>query len=414
MKKLFMGVILFVAASMIVFGSANRQAAPSSSGELVINFYEHSDNDAIVNKLVEAYNASHPGIRVVYHSIPNDDYDDKIKVLAAGGSDMDIFWIRTPAQTQQFITNNALLDLSSYIQASGLDLAPIRSTSLPGAMRSGKIYGLPTTGSAWMLFYNKDLFDAKGLPYPINFTWSQYLELAKQLTYTEGGKKYWGGLCPPWTMNLGASSAGEYLTADPMPYTRRYAEVLYQMYVGDKSHPSIEDMSVGTFDVGAFFDAGNVYMMIMGDWQYNLFKGNFNVATAPMPIFDGIAQGSTVGQASYFVVSAGSKHPKEAYDFIEWALTSAQGTTIYASSKNVPSYSTPEALAEYQRLVTVPGVEYRFSAKVGAEQGTETYYGEINDAFSQEIQLYLIGEQTLDQTFTNFYKLRSEVLANNQ
>jgi ABC-type glycerol-3-phosphate transport system substrate-binding protein len=173
-------------------------------------------------------------------------------------------------------------------------------------------------------------------------------------------------------------------------------------------------MSVGTFDVGAFFDAGSVYMMIMGDWQYNLFKGNFNVATSPMPIFDGIAQGSTVGQASYFVVSTGSKHPKESYDFIEWALTSAEGTSIYASSKNVPSYSTPEALATYQRLVTVPGVEYRFSAKVGAEQGSEPYYGEINDAFSQEIQLYLIGEQTLDQTFTNFYKLRSEVIANNQ
>jgi ABC-type glycerol-3-phosphate transport system substrate-binding protein len=133
-----------------------------------------------------------------------------------------------------------------------------------------------------------------------------------------------------------------------------------------------------------------------------------------MPIFDGIAQGSTVGQASYFVVSAGSKHPQEAYNFIEWALTSAQGTTIYASSKNVPSYSTPEALAEYQRLVTVPGVEYRFSAKVGAEQGTETYYGEINDAFNQELQLYLIGEQTLDQMFTNFYKLRNEIIANNK
>jgi ABC-type glycerol-3-phosphate transport system substrate-binding protein len=245
-------------------------------------------------------------------------------------------------------------------------------------------------------------------------TWDQYLELAKQLTYTDGGKKYWGGLCPPWTMNLGASSAGEYLTADPLTYTRRYAEALYRMYVGDKSHPSIEDMSVGTFDVGAFFDAGNVYMMIMGDWQYNLFKGNFNVATAPMPVFDGVAKGSSVGQASYFVVSAGSKRPKEAYQFIEWAVTSAQGTTIYASSKNVPSYSTPAALAEYQRFVTVPGVEYRFSATVGAEQGTEPYYGEINDAFSQEIQLYLIGEQTLDQTFANFTKLRSEIIANNR
>jgi ABC-type glycerol-3-phosphate transport system substrate-binding protein len=414
MKKLSMSVILFAAASMIVFGSAGRQAAPPSSGEIVINFYGHSDNDAIAGALVAAYNANHSGSRVVYHSIPNDDYDDKIKVLAAAGSGMDVFWIRSPAQTQQFITNKALLDLSPYIQNSGLDLAPIRTSSLPGAMRDGRVYGLPTTGSAWMLFYNKDLFDAKGLPYPVNLTWDQYLDLAEQLTYTENGSKYWGGLCPPWTMNLGASSAGEYLTADPMPYTRRYAEALYRMYAGGKSHPGIEEMSVGTFDVNAFFDAGNVYMMIMGDWYFNLFKGGFSLAAAPMPIFDGIPQGSTVGQASYFVVSPGSKYPQEAYNFIEWALTSAQGTTIYAGFKNVPSYATPEALAEYQRLVTVPGVEYRFSAKVGAEQGSESYYGEINDAFNQEIQLYLIGEQPLEQTFANFFRLRNEVAANNR
>ncbi|MDR2403040.1 MAG: sugar ABC transporter substrate-binding protein [Spirochaetaceae bacterium] len=379
-----------------------------------MNFYAATDHDSFLKKMVEVYNAAHPEVQVIYNSIPNDDYDDKIKVLAAGSSDMDVFWIRTPAQTQQYISNNALLDLGPFIQSSGLDLAPIRTTSLPGAMRDGKIYGLPTTGSCWMLFYNRDLFDARGLPYPVNLTWNEYLDLAKSLTYTENGKKYWGGVCPPWTMNLGASAAGEYLTApEPMPYTRRYAQVLHRMYVEDKSHPSIEEMSVGTFDINPFFEAGNVYMMIQGDWEFFLLSPSVNYAAAPMPVFEGVAPGLSVGQSSYYVVSPNSRHQKEAYQFIEWCTTSPQGTAIYAETGSVPSYSTPEALAAFQKSVKVPGVEYRFSAKVGGEQGTEPYYGEINDAFIQEMQLYLIGEQTLDKMFDNFFKLRREIIANN-
>ncbi|MDR2177918.1 MAG: sugar ABC transporter substrate-binding protein [Treponema sp.] len=414
MKRFITGLTLGLFLAAGAFAGGKKQAASSPDGKAVVNFYAATDHDSFLKRMVAEFNTAHPDIRVIYNSIPNDDYDDKIKVLAAGSSDMDAFWIRTPAQTQQYITNNALLDLGPFIQSSGLDLAPIRTTSLPGATRDGKIYGLPTTGSCWMLFYNKDLFDAKGLPYPENITWDQYLDLAKSLTYTENGKKYWGGVCPPWTMNLGASSAGEYLTApEPLPYTRRYAQALHRMYVDDKSHPGIEEMSVGTFDINPFFEAGNVYMMIQGDWEFFLLKPAFTYAAAPMPVFEGVAPGSTVGQSSYYVVSPNSRHPKEAYRFIEWCTTSPQGTAIYAETGSVPSYSTPEALAAFRKSVNVPGVEYRFSAKVGGEQGTEPYYGEVNDAFIQEMQLYLIGEQSLDAMFNNFFKLRREIISNN-
>jgi ABC-type glycerol-3-phosphate transport system substrate-binding protein len=412
MKKVL--ILAAAVAVLLSVAGCSKKSEGGASGEIVINFYGHSDNDPILNEMIAAFHATNPGFKVVYHTIPNDDYDDKIKVLTAGSSDLDALWIRTPAQAQQYITNNALLDLTPFIAESGLDTSPIKN-ALTGAERGGKVYGLPTTGSAWMTFYNKDLFDAKGLPYPINLTWDEYLDLAKELTYTENGVKYWGGLCPPWSLNLGSAAGNEYLTApESTPLTRRYVQVLNRMYNVDKSHPSIEDMSVGSFDIGKFFENGTVYMMIMGDWQFNLYEGSFNIGAAPMPILSGLEAGSTVGQASYYCISPNSKHPKEAYQFIEWATTTAGGTTVYAHQKNVPSYTTSEALAAYKELVTVDGVDYRFSAKILPEQGPEPYYGQINDeAYIPEMQLYLLGEQTLDQAFNNFYKLRSEIIANN-
>ncbi|MDR1971044.1 MAG: sugar ABC transporter substrate-binding protein [Treponema sp.] len=411
MKKLVLAVLILTAGWAAVAAGGRKDTA--QDGVVTVNFYAHSDNQAIINELVERFNAKNSGIKVVQHIIANDDYDDKIKVLTAGTSgEMDALWIRTPAQTQQYITNNALVDLTPFAAESGLNLAPIRESSLKGAAdSSGKFYGLPTTGSCWMIFYNKDLFDARGLDYPINLTWDQYLDLAKELTYTEGGKKYWGGLCPPWTMNLGASAAGEYLTApEPMPLTRRYAQVLHRMYVDDKSHPGIAEMSVGTFDITSVFQAGSTYMMIMGDWSFTM-ETPFTFGVAPLPVFPEAQKEASVGQASYYCIPRNSRHQKEAYQFIEFCTTSAEGTSVYARYKNVPSYSTAEASAEYRKLVTLPGVDYRFSSKVAPEQGSEPYYGSVNEAFIQELQLYLLGEQSLDDCFRKFFALRREVIS---
>ncbi|MDR1868054.1 MAG: sugar ABC transporter substrate-binding protein [Treponema sp.] len=420
MKKRLMIIgfaLLAGAVILFVIGRRDRSVA-SSSGEdvdVVVNFYGHSDNEPILDKLIAEFNALNNGIKVVNHTIPNDDYDDKVKILVTGNSrEMDVFWIRTPAQAQQYITNNALLDLAPYAAESGLDVTPIRNSSLKGASApDGKFYGLPTTGSCWLLFYNKDLFDARGLPYPENITWDQYLDLAKQLTYTEGGKKYWGGVVPPWNMNLGAAAAGEYLTAPaPMEKTRQYAEVQYRMYTGDKSHPGIAEMSVGTFDVNAVFESGNVYMMIQGDWEFQLLKTPFTYGVAPLPVFPGTPPGSSVGQASYFSIPKSAPHPKEAYKFIEFCTASSAGATIYAQSKNIPSYPSDAALAVYKELVKVPGIEYRFSASIASEQGTEPYYASILDTFVQEIQLYLLGEKSLDRMFNDFLALRKEIIDN--
>jgi ABC-type glycerol-3-phosphate transport system substrate-binding protein len=413
MKKISM---LVLAALVMGFtacgGKGSSSVSKQEGGNVTINFYLATDHQSFMDKMVAAYNALGRGIQAVTHYTANDDYDDKLRVLAASGTgEMDVMWIRTPAQTQQYITNNALVDLSPYAAATGLDLAPIKDSSLLGAARDGKFYGLPTTGSCWLLFYNKDLFDAKGIPYPVNLTWDEYLDLTKRLTYTEGGKKYWGGMIPPWTMNLGASAGGEYLTAEePMPLTRRYVEMLYRAYTGDKSHPGIAEMNTGTWDVNGYFEAGNIYTMINGDWEFFLLKPAFTFAAAPLPVFPGVPEGASVGQASYYCVSQASKFPKEGYDFIEWCTTSPEGTTIYAETSSVPSYPTEAALEAYKKNVTVPGVEYRFSSQVAPEQGPEPYYSAINEAFIQELQLYLLNEQSLDKMFSNFYALRKEAV----
>jgi ABC-type glycerol-3-phosphate transport system substrate-binding protein len=414
MRKL---AVLAAAALVLWASGCSRQggspsAAAPGGGPVTVNFYAHSDNEAIVAAQVEQFNAANPGIRVVQHIIPNDDYDDKIKVLIAGTSgEIDALWIRTPAQAQQFIANKVLADLGPYAAESGLDLEPIWNTALLGITANGAFYGYPTTGSCWMLFYNKTYFDQNHIPYPDHLTWDQYMDLAKGLAHTEGTRKIWGGAIPPWTMNLGSSPAGEYLTApDPMPLTRRYAEALHRMYVEDKSHPGIAGMSVGTFNISSLFTSGDTLMLVMGDWAFLSLDTPFEYAVSPLPVFPEAAQGASVGQPSFYSVTRNSPHPAEAYKFIEFCTTSAGGTSIYASFKGVPSYPTESAMEIYKEQLKVPGIDFRFSARVAPEQGNEPYYAAVNDAFREELQLYLLDEQSLDKTFSNFYALRKEIV----
>jgi multiple sugar transport system substrate-binding protein len=184
------------------------------------------------------------------------------------------------------------------------------------------------------------------------------------------------------------------------------------MYAGDHSHFDIGEMSAGTFDINSTFAAGNVYMMINGDWPFNLLDAPFEYAAAPLPIFPGMPQNSSVGSLGFYSVSAKSLHPKEAYHFIEWALASEEGTAIIVQNGGVPCYPTKRALEAYMKAVTVPGVEYRFSSLINQEQTTESYYAQLQDAFTQEAELYLIGEQDINKTFTNFLNLRKEIISN--
>ncbi len=377
--------------------------------KVTINFYIASDMEANTLPIVEMYNNMQDAVHVEVISIPNDGYDDKMKTLTSGGSDIDCFWVRTPAQTKQYMANDVLENLKPYAEASGLDISPAAG-EIAAVSDDNGFYGLPITGSCWMLFYNKDLFDAKGIDYPVNLTWDQYADLCKELTYTEGDTKYWGGLNPNWTPNLGAIPTGEYLDSEDLTNTRKYEEVLHRMYCEDKSMPSIAEMSAGTFDVNAYFEAGNIYTMINGDWELRLLNAPFTWAAAPLPVLSEEYAEHSCGQASILSIYTKSTHKQESYDFIEFYCTSDEATSIMAGNGEVPSYTTEAAVKTYQESVDLFGIEYRFSSTILAEQGSASYYAEILSAFASEMQLYLLDEEGIDEAFDNYLALREEIM----
>ncbi|WP_028548494.1 ABC transporter substrate-binding protein [Paenibacillus sp. UNC451MF] len=160
-----------------------------------LTFYLTSNNIS-EEKFMEQYGnkikEKLPHINVKY--IMQKDSKSLPELLTAGGS-FDIM-ISSVGLTQNFLTTYDLqYDISELIKKYNFDLNKLEPTSveIQRGFADGGIYGMPVSTTSGALFYNKDLFDKFGVPYPKDgMTWDEVYELAKKMTRTEGGIKYKG------------------------------------------------------------------------------------------------------------------------------------------------------------------------------------------------------------------------------
>lgn len=179
MRKRMVAALL--AATMVLGltacgGSDSGSDSKSEGDGKTVNVYVGSDLEGTLDDEIEAYKKVNPDAEIVKHVIPNNDYDDKIKVLLSGGADdVDVFWARTPAFANQYRSAGALEDISAFIDKSDVDMGSIDAELTAVSDENEGIYGLPIYSSCWMLFYNKELFDQAKVDYPTEqMTWDEY------------------------------------------------------------------------------------------------------------------------------------------------------------------------------------------------------------------------------------------------
>jgi ABC-type glycerol-3-phosphate transport system substrate-binding protein len=106
-----------------------------------------------------AFRREHPEIEVVV--VEADEEPASVRDAARAA---DCFAYRYPPQSDEI---TATLDLQPFLDVdSSLLRADLAAPALVAFQREGRLTGLPFTQSFPVLFYNRDRFDAVGLPYP--------------------------------------------------------------------------------------------------------------------------------------------------------------------------------------------------------------------------------------------------------
>jgi multiple sugar transport system substrate-binding protein len=119
--------------------------------------------------------------------------DSKIADLVAAGTTPDIIY-SPQAGLQQFSDLGLQYNLNDLISKNKFDIGkfdPVTVEGIKGYSTKGELFALPFSVNSSALFYNKDMFDKFGVPYPKDkMMWDQVIELGKKLARQDGGVQY--------------------------------------------------------------------------------------------------------------------------------------------------------------------------------------------------------------------------------
>ena len=303
----------------------------------------------------EAFEASHPGVKIEYVDVASQDYAVKVTTMLEGGDTSDVFMIKEIDNLINWQAQGFAAPLADYI-AKGYDLSGFVGTEVNYAV-DGVQYAIPFRSDFWVLFYNKDLFDAAGVDLPTNdMTWGQYAELAKKLTDKE--KDVYGTHYHTWlsaVVNWAVCGTG-YTLADKKYDNLLYYYTLYQDLEDSGACMSYADLKASGLHYSAAFANGNIAMLPMGYWYVSTLIGynkdgtcNFNWGITAVPHADDVAAGSSFGNLTGAMINAKSENKDLAWEYISW-LGGPEGAKATASVGARPAWVS-EDVAEVMASV---------------------------------------------------------------
>lgn len=318
-----------------------------------------------MDRVVDDFNAKErerarrePGYRPIeVEKVTISRIDQKLLVASAGGNPPDVAGTYTyliPA----YADKGALMDLSERTRAAGIEKSQYVGHYFDLGVHRGKVWGLPTTPAAVALHWNKRLFREAGLdPEQPPKTLEELDAMAEKLTKWEvtlpsGAEEIRTGYLPDVPENQKRLLQVGFLPAEPIWWSYAWGFVFGgQLMEGDKvTTASPENVqayewvasyskklgadSVQRFrsGFGSFasaqnpFLSGQLAMQLQGVWMYNFIKKYadgmpWGAAPFPAPAAKPELYGMANAEADIVVIPTGSKHPEEAWEFIQYLQT---------------------------------------------------------------------------------------------
>ncbi|MCT1398519.1 extracellular solute-binding protein [Paenibacillus sp. p3-SID867] len=264
---------------------------------------------------------------------------------------------------------------SHEFDLSGIDPSIIAYWRLVDS--EGRLLGMPTASDNYALFYNKEVFDLFGVPYPTeDLTWDAMVDLAKKLTGERDGIQYHGlemgpgfagteALVPlkQLNVNLTDPETGEVLITKE-PAVTKYLELMKKFY----SIPGIysDDPEVRK---DYSFQNKNVAMIVSWPGYIKWGIGDPEIAkhiqAVPVPVWPELPNIAPASFSHPFIINKHSEHKDEAFQVL----------AEYVS----PEHQTKLARIGDRPVLTDPKVSEEFGAELEVYEGMD-----ISAFFSRE------------------------------
>lgn len=358
MKNVLSKAGALLLATSLLAACAQKQEAPQagkSGGEqpknesknpvnLKFSIWGNDNHKKMYDAMIAKYKTDNPHVTVEIMTIPSAEYQQKLSIMFASKTAPDIIWL-AERMIPQFLDAGQLLDLNAVKTDNGYKFADFVPSTLDLFTKEGKLYGIPFSTPPSMMYYNKNLFKAKGLKTPTElhkegkWTYEEFLKAAKAISEPDKGiygvnlvRQGWNSWSEAITSLLWSHGA-DVFSKDGKSFTLKSAEgekalqIYSDMIFKDRSHPKPGDQT--TFESGKL---GMQQELLSYMGKAKAIK-DFEWDIAPMP--KGPAgTGTTLGYAGY-TVNKDSASKDEAVKFLKF-LSNPENMTI-SSEFFVPS-----------------------------------------------------------------------------
>ena len=351
----------------------------------------------------EAFEASHPGVTIEYVDVASQDYAVKTTTMLEGGDTSDVYMIKEIDN----LINWQAQGFAAPLDTTGYDMSGFVGTEKNYAV-DGVQYAIPFRSDFWVLFYNKDLFEAAGVELPNNdMTWDQYVELAKKMTDKEKGiygthYHTWLSAVVNWEV-----CDGETTLADGNYDGLSYFYGIYQDLEDYGACMSYADLKASGLHYSAAFANGNIAMLPMGYWYVSTLIGynkdgtcNFNWGITAVPHMYGMDAGSSFGNLTGAMINAKSEKKDLAWEYVSW-LGGVQGAKATASVGARPAWVSEEVAAAMSSVEGFPADENSKAAllpsHVSMEWPVAEKVSDIKTIVNEEHSLIMAREVTIEE-----------------
>lgn len=412
-----------VERQVVVTATPGQQAAAPAKVTLRLQNWFNQEDMWAWNIGLNAFRAKYPNIDLKLEFNPYGETIPKVIAHATAGTMPDVV-MASNEHTPTFIANGLLRDLNAFIQRDR-DVKPedYWEGVSQGFNMYGRWWGFPYDCSTFALYYNKEMLDAAGVPYPPGegktpWTLEQFLDAARKLTNPAKGQ--WGVLITPNSQyeesNLVYTFGGRNFSddlkkslwdSDEVAQAIQFRLDLIHKHKVAPPLAEIENQNVN------YFVAKKAAMVINGQWAIigynNQAPFDFDVGYHPTGKTKRLVTGG-----SGFTIGATSKFPDESWAFVKDYLgTETLADMIGATGRGIPGRksSTPAFVKAgaggrpKHRNVHTDQLEWAFN-----DRSVLAYYEIIAARWRELEPLYRTGQGNVRESAAKMAKVANELL----
>ncbi|MUZ73524.1 extracellular solute-binding protein [Agrobacterium vitis] len=382
----------------LALATACPLASTARADDVTLNLWSLDKDIQPAPNLVKQFNALNNGIKIEYRLLQFDDVVTEAMRAYSTGQAPDIIAVDNPEHAL-FASRGAFLDLTDMIAKSDV-IKP--QNYFPGPLASvtwkGHYYGVPKATNTIALYYNRDMFKAKGLdPLKPPQTWDELLAAARKLN--DPAKNVYGLAFSakaseegtfqflPWAQMGGGGY--DHINA---PGAVKALEIWKTIMTEKLASP--DTLTRGQWDSTGTFNSGNAAMAISGPWELDRMlkeaKFDWGVALLPVPS-PGAERSSGMGDFNWAIFSS-TKHPAEAFKALEFFAS--QDKDMFKNFGQLPARSDIAIPPSGSPLKDAALQVFLEQMKYAKPRGPHPAWPKISKAIQDAIQAALTGQMT--------------------